>query len=286
MARIAGKLLSNTTGGMMLRVAVLLTALLATSLAVAADRVVSLGGSVTEIVYALGAGDRLVADDASSMYPEAATRLPRVGYYRNVSLEGILSQEPDLVLASDSAGPPHVLERVRSMGVPMVMVPDEPGVDSLYARVRTIADALGVSQAGAALQEHIRKSLETAQSGETTSKRALVVVHRGGPLMAAGSGTSVDALLQLAGLRNVMSSTSGYKPLSEEALLALEPDIIFTTTASVESAGGIEVFRNRPGVAATPAAKQGRVRAVDDLLLLGMGPRVGEAVVQLREAAL
>ena len=175
MARIAGKLLSDSTGGMMLRVLVVLLMLLVSPLA-AAERVVSLGGSVTEIVYALGEGDRLVADDASSIYPEAATQLPRVGYYRNLSLEGILSQRPDLLIASENAGPPEVLERLRAMCVPTVAVSDSPGVESLLERVREVANALEVPAAGETLRARIQSSLEAVKAAEAQPRRALVVL--------------------------------------------------------------------------------------------------------------
>lgn len=286
MARLAGKLLSDTTGGMMLRVlAVLLVLLLASPLAAAAERVISLGGSVTEIVYALEEGDRLVADDASSLYPEAATQLPRVGYYRSLSLEGVLSLRPDLLIVSENAGPPEVLERLRAMGVSVVTVSDRPGVDSLYERVRDVAAALGVEEAGERLRARIEASLENVAAASARHRKALIVIHRGGPLLSAGAGTSADALLALSGLENVAAGGQGYKPLSEEAMVALAPEMIITTTMSAESAGGLAAFAARPGVAATPAADEGRVIAVDDLLLLGMGPRVAEAVGLLREAS-
>lgn len=286
MARLAGKLLSDTTGGMMLRVlAILLVLLLISPLAAAAERVISLGGTVTEIVYALGEGDRLVADDASSLYPEAATQLPRVGYYRNLSLEGVLSLRPDLLIVSENAGPPEVLERVRTMGVRVVTVSDQPGIDSLYERVAEVAKALDAVDAGSELQARIRASLERVAAKPGTPRRALIVIHRGGPLLSAGAGTSANALLALAGLENVAANAQGYKPLSEEAMVALAPEIIITTTTSAESAGGLTAFMARPGVAATPAGDARRVVAVDDLLLLGMGPRVAEAVGLLREAS-
>lgn len=287
MARIARKLLSDSVGGMMLRVAVILLIVLASPLAAAGQRVVSLGGSVTEIVYALGEGDRLVADDASSVYPKEATQLPRVGYYRNLSLEGILSQQPDLLLASENAGPPEVFERLQEMGVRIVRVSDSPGVESLYERVDDVAQALDVPQAGAELKQRIRTSLASVLPPAADAPRptALVVVHRGGPLLAAGAGTSADALLRLAGFQNIAATSNGYKPLSEEALAALAPQFIVTTTTSVEGSGGLETFAQRPGVAMTPAAKAGKVVAIDDLLLLGMGPRVAQAVALLRENA-
>ena len=105
-----------------------------------AARVVTLGGSVTEIVYQLGQGGKLVGDDLSSLYPEAATKLPRVGYYRAVPVEGVLALKPDLVLASEQAGPPDALKRLGDVGVRIVTVPDAPSVDSLKARIRNIAE--------------------------------------------------------------------------------------------------------------------------------------------------
>ena len=285
MARFIGKLLSNTTGGMMLRVACILSLLLLSPLAMAADRVVSLGGTVTEIIYALGQGGRLVANDASSIYPEEAKALPRVGYYRNLSLEGILAQQPDLIIASQNAGPPEVLERIRSMGVSTVLVSDQPGVASLYERVHQVASALGVAGAGETLQEEIQSSLRSIAGTDLPPKNALVVLHRGGPLLAAGAGTSADALLKLSGLNNAAHDMQGYKPMSSEALAALAPEIIFTSTVSAQTAGGLAAFASHPGVVATPAAQSGRIVAIDDLLLLGMGPRVAEAVALLRQAA-
>lgn len=285
MARLARKLLSDSTGGMMLRVLAILLILLASSMAAAADRVISVGGTVTEIVYALGEEERLVADDASSLYPEAATRLPRVGYYRNLSLEGVLSTEPDLVIASENAGPPEVFARLHDMGVRTVRVSDHPGVESLMERVGQVSAALEVPAAGEALQARIRESLESVAGTPALQRRAVVVLHRGGPLMSAGADTSANALLELAGLENVAATYRGYRPLSPEAMVALAPELIITTTLSAESAGGLAAFAAQPGVAATPAARAGRVIAVDDLLLLGMGPRVAEAVARLREAS-
>lgn len=285
MARFIGKLLSDSTGGMMLRVLLVVLMLLFSPLASAQSRVVTLGGSVTEIVYALDQEQRLVANDASSLYPEDATRLPRVGYYRNLSLEGILSQQPDLLLASENAGPPEVMERLRSMGVRIVTVSDRPGIESLYERIAGVAKALGVSSAGDTLRSRIADSLNQADAIPSRPRRTLVVLHRGGPLMSAGDGTSADALLHLSGLANAAAGVKGYRPLSDEAMVSLAPDMIITTTLSAESAGGLQAFAARAGVAATPAAQEGRVIAVDDLLLLGMGPRVAEAVRLLREAS-
>lgn len=248
------------------------------------QRVVSLGGSVTEIVYELGQGARLVADDLSSLYPDAATRLPRVGYYRAVSLEGILSVRPDLVLASDNAGPREVLDRVQDMGVPVEQVPDGPSLSSLYERVQAIAGVLAVPGRGDALAARIRADVQAAQSLPGRSLRALLLMNRTGQFMAAGAGTAAHALLSLAGLHNVLSEQVGYQSLSAEGVAALAPELIILTK---ESLGGEDVnaFLARPGIAATPAAQAARLLVLDDLLALGLGPRTGQAIRMLKQAA-
>jgi iron complex transport system substrate-binding protein len=250
----------------------------------APQRVVSLGGGVTEIVYDLGQGGRLVADDLSSLYPEAATRLPRVGYYRALPLEGILSMKPDLVLASENAGPRTVIDRIRGLGVPVRVVSDSPSLSSLYTRVRQIAQALGVAGKGEALAGKIRDDVAQARAQPGKPRRALLLMNRTGQFMAAGGQTAANEILTLAGLHNVLAGQKGYKPLSAEGVAALAPDMIVITRASLD-AGGLAAFMARPGIAATPAARDKRVVVMGDLLILGLGPRTGEAIRQLKKAS-
>lgn len=266
--------------------------LLATSVATAGvtanaapQRVVSLGGSVTEIVFGLGQGHLLVADDASSMYPEAARKLPRVGYYRTVPLEGVVAQNPDLVLASENAGPPKTLARLSSLGLVVKQVSDQPTMASLYQRIEQIAQALQVPEYGKNMVAQIRQELAAAQAITRPVRRALVLVNRSGPLMGAGNDTAAATVLKLAGLENALEKQSGYKPLSAEGLLTLAPDMIIISTASAQASGGLAKFKESAGVSSTPAARQGRVVAMEDLLILGLGPRVAQAIHQLKAAA-
>lgn len=248
-------------------------------------RVVSLGGSVTEIVYTLGQGDRLVADDASSLYPEAATRLPRVGYYRSLPLEGVAAMLPDLVLASENAGPAHVLDRLVRLGVPVQIVSDTPSLDSLYRRIGQIAQALQVPEQGRKLLALVRREVDGAQAVPGVSRRALLLLNRSGPLTGAGRNTAANTIMVLAGLSNSLGAQQGYKPVSAEGLIVLAPELIIVTSASVQASGGLEKFKDIPGIASTPAALHDRIVVLDDLLILGLGPRVGQVVRQLKEAA-
>lgn len=250
------------------------------------ERVVTLGGSVTEIVYQLEQGARLVGDDLSSLYPDAATRLPRVGYYRSVPVEGVLALKPDLVLASEQAGPPDALKRLGDVGVRVVTVPDSPSVDSLKARIRNIAEALDVAPAGERLVERIARELKAVEAIPVTNARAILLLNRTGAMQGAGRGTAANEVMSMAGLVNVLKEQQGYKPLSAEAVSALAPDVIVVTKTSLEASGGLDKLLALPGLASTPAAAQKRVIVMDDLLLLGMGPRLPQALTELkREAA-
>lgn len=246
-------------------------------------RVVTLGGSVTEIVYRLGQGDKLVGDDLSSLYPEAATKLPRVGYYRSVPVEGVLSLKPDLVLASEQAGPPDALKRLADVGVRVVTVSDAPSVASLKSRIRGVADALGVAPAGERMVEDVTRELARAEAVPATRARALLLINRTGSPQGAGRDTAANEVMHLAGLVNVLQDQHGYKPLSAEAMGALAPDLIIVTQASLDAGGGMDAFLRMPGIASTQAAAKRRVVVMDDLLILGMGPRLPLALTQLKQ---
>jgi iron complex transport system substrate-binding protein len=251
----------------------------------AAERVVTLGGSVTEIVFELGQGKRLVADDESSMYPDAARELPRIGYYRSVPVEGVVAMRPDLILASENAGPPKALERLQGLGIPLVSVSDKPSIESLYARIKEIASELQVPEAGQRLADRVRADVAAAQAAPSTARRAVVLINRTGPLLGAGGNTAANSVLAMAGLENALARQTGYKPVSAEGLAMLAPDLIIVSEASVAASGGLEKLKSNPAIASTPAAREGRIVAVNDLLILGIGPRVGQAIRLLKDAA-
>ncbi|CAM4354773.1 heme/hemin ABC transporter substrate-binding protein [Kerstersia similis] len=251
----------------------------------APERIVSLGGTVTEIIYDLGHGDSVVASDISSIYPPAVQSLPRVGYYRTAPVEGIAAMQPDLILASEQAGPQQTFKRLSDLGIKVVQVSDGHSVESLFERIDSVADALDDPAAGKALTEKIRTDLDASLALPETPLSTLFIMVRTSKPSGAGNGTAVNEVMKLAGLKNAMAEQQGYKTLSAEGVIQLAPEMIVTTTMSLEAVGGMEKFLQLPGVSATPAAKAGRVLALDDLLIMGMGPRLPEAVRSLKEAA-
>lgn len=251
----------------------------------APQRVVSLGGVVSEIVHALGADARLVGVDASSLYPPEFSALPQVGYFRGFAVEGVLSRRPDLVLASDQAGPPQALQQLRAAGVPVVQVPSAPSLSALLQGVDTVAQALVLGEAGQARAQQLRQRLEAAAQPVTHTgapPRVLILSSHTGRLQAAGAGSAAHALLTLAGAVNALPDLQGYKAVSAEMVAAARPDVILTSPLSLQAENGLAGFAAQPGIALTPAARQGRVVVLDDLLLLGFGPRLPQALEQLR----
>lgn len=240
-------------------------------------RVVGLGGPATEIVYALDAGKSMVGVDSSSIYPPAALKLPKVGYYRAFSVEGVASLKPDLVLALDHSGPPQALEQVRKLGSKVVVLPSEPTLAALDQRILGIAAALEMNAQGQALVDRLHAELRDIKPS-AQPVRVLMVSSHTGKMQAVGEDTAGDAMLKLVGATNVMAGQQGFKPFSAEAAAALRPDVIVTTSMSVTASGSVDAFLAQPGLSATPAARGKRVVVMDDLLLLSFGPRLPEAL--------
>lgn len=251
-------------------------------------RILPLGGPVTETVYALGAGDLVIGTDTSSIYPEAATKLPQVGYQRTLAAEGILSLKPDLVLATDEAGPANVMEQVRTAGVRVVLVPSEHSVAGAQAKVKAIAAALGREAAGDKLSATIAAQAEEAQAilAKSPAKPKVLFLYARGAstLNVSGHGTAADAMIVLAGGQNAVTGYEGYKPLTAESAVAAAPDYLLMMDRGLSSVGGKESVFTQPGLALTPAGQNQRIVAMDDLLLLGFGPRTGQAITELARA--
>lgn len=267
----------------------LLCLLAAATMAFAADkgRVVSAGGSITETIYALGAQDSLVAVDISSLYPKEAEALPKVGYARQLSAEGILSVNPTLVLAHDDAGPPDVLTQIEAAGVKVVKLPNGHTSEIAIDRILKIGDALNKKPEAEALVATLKADLAQAQelaAKATTKPKVLFIYTRGGGVMnVSGTDTAADAMIELAGATNAVKEYTGYKPLTAEAAVAAAPDVILVTEHGLQSAGGIDEFLKQPGLILTPAGQARRVVSMDDVLLLGFGPRLGKAALELNE---
>lgn len=252
------------------------------------QRIVTIGGDITEIVYALGAGDRIIARDTTSSFPPEANAKPDVGYMRALSAEGVLSVKPDLIIAVEGSGPKDAITLLESASVPIVIVPERRSGDSIVAKVRLIADILGETEKGEKIAGTMAtkfKALETAigKIPENERKKAVFVMSlNGGKPLAAGHNTAADAMINMAGGINPMAAVEGYKPASDEALIAAAPEVVVMMNS--QSVPDPDVVFDSPALRATPAAQNKALVAMDGLYLLGFGPRTADAARDLAHA--
>lgn len=252
-------------------------------------RIVSVGGALTEIIVRLGAGDRIVAVDTTSLYPPAVTKSkPNVGYLRRLSAEGVLSMKPTVIIAEGDAGPPTVLDKIRAAGGNLVLLRRDKSLSGIMYKIRAVAAILGKRAEGEAMVKTYRSDLAAIRQSlkdVRIAPKVLFVLSIGrGALLAAGSKTAAHTVIEAAGGRNAMQGFSLYKPISAEAMLAAKPDVILVMGRTLRMAGGRQKLLAHPALALTPAGRNGRLVSMDDLYLLGFGPRTPLALVDLAKA--
>ena len=249
------------------------------------SRIVGLGGAVTETLYALGYGGQVVGSDESSTYPVELFRKPRLSVFRQSTAEGILSLNPTLVVSTAGIRPLTVPQQLRDAGVPVLLLEDAYTPDQAAERIRILGQALQQEERAGELIASMREDLAVAAAEQADAERkprVLFIYTRGASMVnVAGQGTAAHAVIELAGGENVMAAFDGYRPLTAEAAVTAAPDIILVPERGLQMLGGMEAFLEQPGLALTPAAREGRILAIDDAYLLSFGPRLGRGVLEL-----
>lgn len=257
--------------------------------ATAAARIASLGGAVTEILWRLGAGPRIAVVDTTSIYPaEILREKPNAGYLRALSAEGLLSVGPDLVIATEGAGPPAVLAQLREAGIRVELIAEPPTAEGVLDKITAVGRLAGLETEAAELHRAVAAGfagLGRQRAAVKRPARALVVLSlANGRAMVGGRESTADGILTLAGLRNAADGLSGFKPISDEAIVAAAPDTVIMM-ANEGHAQPIEaVFAPGTALGQTPAAARRSLMAMDGLALLGFGPRTPETAEALMRA--
>jgi iron complex transport system substrate-binding protein len=253
-----------------------------------ASRIVSIGGAVTEILYALGLKDRIVAVDTTSLYPvEALKEKPNVGYMRALSPEGVLGLNPSVVMAVEGAGPKEAVAVLEAASVPYVRVPDHFTGAGIVEKVRLVGEVAGVRDRAECLANQVENDLSAlAKLQENRTGRAkvlFVLSFLNGKPMVAGRNTAADGIIRLAGAVNAIDSYEGYKPITDEAVVAAAPDTVLVMQRQQDPLDAATVFAHA-AFATTPAAARKSFVAMDGLYLLGFGPRTARAARDLAAA--
>ncbi|ABG33627.1 hemin ABC transporter substrate-binding protein [Roseobacter denitrificans] len=251
-------------------------------------RILALGGSVTEIIYALGEEDRLIARDATSTYPSAATALPDVGYLRALSPEGILSVNPTLIISEEGAGPPETIDVLNEAAITFVTIPDAHDRAGILAKVEAVGAALGVPGKAADLARELDTELQRAEKrarGITQDpKRVMFILStQGGRIMAAGTNTAAQSIIEMSGGVNAIDCFEGYKQVTDEAVSAAAPDVILMMDRGGGHGASNDKLFAMPAIMTTPAAEDRAVIRMDGLFILGFGPRTAAAAMELNE---
>jgi iron complex transport system substrate-binding protein len=246
--------------------------------------VVALANGSAEIIDSLGLKKILIGRDIASTEP-ALESIPIVTSGHQVVAEKIIAIKPDLVIIDSSVGPSQAIETLKKSGIKVVAITEIWKVDEITAKVRQIAQLLGVEATGQALAREIDKTIRGASAQVEGAPRVLFLYLRGGNsiYLVGGKGSGADSLLQAIGAIDVGAANDSqpFTPLTAESLIALKPEILLVMTKGLASVGGVSGLIELPGVAQTPAGKSGRVISVDDSLLLSFGARTPSLLAQM-----
>ena len=247
------------------------------------QKLITAGGTITEIVFALGAGEHVIAVDQSSQYPEAVKQLPMVGYYRELAAEGVLSFTPDKILAIEGVGREEVIKQIESTGVQVVVYNKPTSTDGLVALIKQLGDDLGKAEQAEQLIAKFNASLPSETTNNTPSAKAVFLLSasdRG--LIAAGTETVPQLIFNYAGIQNIAAKHTGFKGINNEELALQQPDFLVAPRHVVMGAGGKEKFCQSPNLSLLKAAQQCKLLVMDSLQSLGMTPRLADAIATVK----
>ena len=247
-------------------------------------RLVCIGGTITEILYALGAESSIVGIDSTSNYPPQALKdKANIGYMRQVSPEGVLSLNPSLVLVMRDSGPASALSQIAHSPVPMIYVDATPTAEAVIGRVRFLGQLLDLTaqsnKLAAKIQLGFTQLAALRAQQKNTPKVMFVLTATGNQAMIGGAGTAADSIIKLAGGQNAAANAHGYVMAGAESIISMAPDVILTMQH-----GGAPLpdhLLKMPGFINTPAGINNASIAMDGELLLGFGPRTPEAGLDL-----
>ncbi|MEM6263771.1 MAG: ABC transporter substrate-binding protein [Bacteroidota bacterium] len=252
------------------------------------ERIVTIGATITEVMVDLGKADQIVATGIASLYPpEVTDSLPKVGYQRNISVEGILSANPTRVILTENAGPPPAIEQLKQSGIQLDFIKEGGSPDEGIACIRKLGEIMGEEEKASELITPIEEKLATLKEKfakvEQRPKVLFIYARGQGLMMVGGKGSSVEPMIELAGGQNAVTEFEGFQNLTPESVIAAQPEIVLMTSRGAEGMGGEDGVWGMPGLEDTPAGKAKRLVLMDDLKLLSYGPRMGVAALELFE---
>lgn len=255
------------------------------------ERIVVISKQYSEIIYALGAEKDIVAVDVSSVYPPEIKKLPTVGYHRALSLEGILSVKPTLILTNSwkEMGPEHIVKQLKDLKIPVTFFSTKTvDIDSTKALIKEMGAYFHKEEKAdslcAKLDSEIKAAMENAKQYTDTPK--VLIIHFGRAsnvyLVISRKGAA-GKMIEWAGGTMAVTDTSGMKQLSAEVVSKYDPDVILLTDFGYDRLGSPEKIKELPGIGSTKAVKNNRIYRVEEQDLIYLGPRTGENTLKLQK---
>ncbi|OLQ70518.1 hemin receptor [Photobacterium proteolyticum] len=258
----------------MKRIALATTLLFAACSVWANERIISAGAAITELIYALEAQEQLVAVDITSK-SMVDSSVPTLGYHRQLSAESLIAFNPTRLLGSNEMGPKTTLELIQQAGIEVDIVNSGETVDDLLARIDEIAlltnKKTEANQLHAVVKQQVTAINATLAAHKERKKVLFLMIHDGRPANVAGRNTTADTVIRLAGAINpAASAVESYKPISTEAMVQMQPDIILISSRTLHNIGSIEdLLKKMPLLAATPAGQNKALATIDGTALIG-----------------
>lgn len=243
------------------------------------DRIVSLNGAVTETLASLDVAGNIVGRDVTSTFP-ADLKATDLGHVRSITAESILALQPSVVFGTTKDVNPNLNEQLKKANIPLVLIDQEYSIDGSKKLITEVATKLKKDNYQPLL-DNISNKMATVKTFDKKPKVLFIYARGAGNLMVAGSGTPLHSMIELAGAENAAAALTDFKPLTPEALLTTNPDVILMFDKGLQSLGGVDGLLKIEGIATTNAGKNKKVVTMDGQYLSGFGPRVGDAVVEL-----
>lgn len=254
------------------------------------NKIISAGASVTQIINALDANDQLVAVDLTSK-GFVDKSIPKVGYHRQLSAENLMSLSPTHLIGSDEMGPQSTLNLLEQSGVEVDTVNSGETVKDLLIRIDQIATLTDHQDRAEKLKQKLNVQLNKINAAtaniKTPKKVLFLMIHDGRPMNIAGSNTTADSIITLAGATNpAAASISNYKPISGEAIVTMQPDIILLSTRTASKIKNMQdLIAKMPLIAATPAATNNALLTIKSTALIGgLGLESVDEALKLNQA--
>ncbi|MCC5930389.1 MAG: ABC transporter substrate-binding protein [Cyclobacteriaceae bacterium] len=245
-------------------------------------RIISIGGAISETISALGLEHNIIAIDQTSTYPPALSEKVQLGFRNSISAESILALNADIIIAGKENIESTLVESLRQMGQEVYVIEQNFSLTGSHALIAELGKLLGRQEKAYALREALQESMDAISPIEN-KPRALFIYARGkGAMQVSGHGTSAHAFMEISGFENAMQSISQFKPLTPEALIAADPDVLIFFESGWQSLGGADGIMEIPGIAQTKAGKTRNFVTMDGLKMLSFSSRLPEAILELR----